>query len=122
MVGAGQRPLKLFDRIREVIRVKHYSLSTEKTYICWIKRYMLFHKMRHPREMNTRDIESFLSDLAINRNVSSSTQKQAFNAVFFLYRDVLGVDLEGSIDAIRAKRPIHIPTVFSTHVMQRVAV
>lgn len=113
MVGAGQKPLKLFDRIREVIRVKHYSLSTEKTYICWIKRYMLFHKMRHPREMNTRDIESFLSHLAINRKVSSSTQNQAFNAVLFLYRDVLGVDLDGSIDAVRAKRPTRIPTVLS---------
>ncbi|MGC9323632.1 MAG: integron integrase [Desulfomonilia bacterium] len=120
MVGAGQKSLKLFDRIREVIRIKHYSLSTEKTYISWIKRYMLFHRMRHPREMNTRDIESFLTHLAIDLKVSSSTQNQAFNAVLFLYWEVLGVDLDGSIDAIRAKRPTYIPTVLSHEDAMRV--
>lgn len=88
MGGAEQNPLKLFGRIRDVIRVKHYSLSTEKTYISWIKRYMHFHKMRHPREMNVPDIESILTYLAINRKVSSSTQNQPFNAILFLYRDV----------------------------------
>jgi site-specific recombinase XerD len=113
MVGTGHKETKLSDRIREVIRMKHYSLRTEKTYISWIKRYMLFHHMRHPREMNTPDIEAFLSHLAMNRKVSSSTQNQAFNAILFLYRDVLCIDLKGPIDSVRAKRPVHIPTVLS---------
>jgi hypothetical protein len=73
MVGAENKGPRLFDRIKEVIQLKHYSLSTEKTYISWIKRYLLFHHMRHPREMGKKEIESFLSYLAIKRKVASST-------------------------------------------------
>lgn len=113
MVGAENKGPRLFDRIREVIRLKHYSLSTEKTYISWIKRYLLFHHMRHPREMGKKEIESFLSYLAIKGKVASSTQNQAFNAILFLYREVLDLELDGSIDAVRAKRPLRIPVVMS---------
>lgn len=113
MVGTESRSPRLFDRIREVIRLKHYSLSTEKTYISWVKRYLLFHNMRHPREMGRREIESFLSYLATTRRVASSTQNQAFNAILFLYNEVLKLELDGSIDAIRAKRPVRIPVVMS---------
>ncbi len=113
MVGTENKGPRLFDRIREIIRLKHYSLSTEKTYISWIKRYLLFHHMRHPREMGRHEIESFLSYLAIDRKVASSTQNQAFNAILFLYREVLSIEIEGAIDAVRAKCPMRIPVVMS---------
>ena len=120
MVGTDHKSPKLADRIREVIRLKHYSLRTEKSYLSWIKRYMLYHHMRHPREMGIEEIESFLSHLAIDRKVSSSTQNQAFNAILFLYRHVLSIDLDGSIDAVRAKRPGRIPVVMSHDEAMRV--
>ena len=81
MVGTDHKSPKLADRIREVIRLKHYSLRTEKSYLSWIKRYMLYHHMRHPREMGIEEIESFLSHLAIDRKVSSSTQNQALKSI-----------------------------------------
>src|SRR5258705_9758530 len=81
--------LKLLDQVSEVIRFKHYSIRTERTYRDWIKRCILFHGKRHPREMGTYEVERFLSDLAIKGKVASSTQNQAFNALLFLYRDVL---------------------------------
>lgn len=77
MVGTAHKGPRLFDRIRQIIRLKHYSLSTEKTYVSWIKRYMLYHHMRHPRDMGIEEIEAFLSYLVVNRRVSSSTQNQA---------------------------------------------
>ena len=82
-------PKKLLDQVRETIRLKHYSRSTEKTYALWIKRFILFHKKRHPLEMGEREIEAFLSSLAIQGKVSASTQNRAFNALLFLYRHVL---------------------------------
>jgi len=82
-------PKKLLDQVRETIRRKHYSRSTEKTYVSWIKRFILFHQKQHPLEMGEREIEAFLSSLAIQRKVSASTQNQAFNALLFLYRHVL---------------------------------
>jgi integron integrase len=119
VITPDNRP-RLFDRIREILRLKHYSLSTEKTYISWIKRYMLFHHMRHPREMGIMEIESFLSHLALERNVSSSTQNQAFNAILFLYREVLCIEIDGSIDAVRAKKPARVPVVMSHEEAMRV--
>ena len=113
MVGTENRSPKLFDRIREVIRLKHYSLSTEKTYVSWVKRYLLFHNMRHPREMGRQEVESFLSYLATTCRVASSTQNQGFNAILFLYNEVLKLKLDGEIDAIRAICPMRIPVVMS---------
>src|SRR6266576_786233 len=72
--------LKLLDQVSEVIRFKHYSIRTERTYRDWIKRFILFHGKRHPREMGTYEVERFLSDLAVKGKVASSTQNQAFNA------------------------------------------
>ena len=72
---------KLLDRVRETIRLKHYSRKTEKTYVSWIRRFILFHGKRHPKEMGEREIEAFLSDLAVNRKVAAATQNQAFNAI-----------------------------------------
>jgi len=91
---------KLLDQVREIIRLKHYSRKTEKTYVSWIRRFILFHDKRHPEEMGEREIEAFLSDLAVNRKVAASTQNQAFNAILFLYRTVLGKKLDDSIDAV----------------------
>ena len=85
---------KLLDIVRDKIRVKHYSIKTEKSYVSWIKRYIFFHKLRHPNEMGKREIEQFLTHLAVERNVSPTTQNQAFNALLFLYEQVLGISLK----------------------------
>ena len=115
---ASPKPKKLLDQLRDAIRNKHYSYSTEKTYVHWAKRYILFHKAklgfaRHPAEMGTPEIEVFLSHLAQEANVSASTQNQAFNALLFLYRNVLQIELSTPIHALRAKRAQHLPTVLS---------
>ena len=79
-----KRPKKLLDQVREVIRLKHYSIRTEEAYVTWIKRYILFHNKRHPQEMSASEIEEFLTHLAVDGNVASSTQNQAFSALLFL--------------------------------------
>ena len=105
---------KLLDIVRDKVRFKHYSLSTEKTYIHWIKHYILFHNKKHPIEMGKREIEEFLTHLAVERTVSPSTQNQAFSAILFLYKEVLGVDMSGeNIQALRAKERKHIPVVLT---------
>src|SRR5690242_1184086 len=90
--------LKLLDQVREVLRIKHYSIRTESCYCDWIRRYIRFHKMQSREELNGGEakIELFLSDLAVTRHVAASTQNQAFNALLFLYREVLYEDLEFS--------------------------
>ena len=90
----GMPKKKLLDIVREKIRLRHYSLKTEKAYIGWIKRYILFHDKKHPVEMGKKEIESFLTWLAVERNVSPSTQNQAFNALLFLYEQVLEIPLK----------------------------
>ena len=103
----------LFEKVRNLIRLKHYSIRTEKSYLPWIQRYLIFHNRKDPKEMGSQEIEAFLSHLAVNLKVSSSTQNQAFNALLFLYRDVLKIKLDESINAIRAKKPQHLPTVMT---------
>jgi integron integrase len=110
---SSSKPKKLLDQLRDAIRIKHYSYSTEKTYVHWAKRYILFHNKRHPAEMGALEIEAFLSHLAQEANVSASTQNQAFNALLFLYRNVLQIELAIPIHALRAKRAQHLPTVLS---------
>ena len=78
-------PVKLLDRVRQSIRLKGYSIRTEKSYVSWVKRFVLFHGKRHPQEMGKVEIEAFLSHLVMKRNVAYSTQNQAFNAILFLY-------------------------------------
>ena len=104
---------KLLDRVRDAIRVKHYSIRTEDAYVSWIKRYILFHNKRHPREMGVSDIEAFLTYLAVEQHVAASTQNQALSALLFLYREVLKKDLERPVDSVRAKRPKRLPTVLT---------
>lgn len=104
---------KLLDCVHAVARMRHLSLGTERAYSDWIKRFILFHKKRHPKEMGTDEIRLFLSHLAVDGNVAASTQNVALCALLFLYRDVLGVELP-YVDGIqRAKRPARIPVVFT---------
>jgi integron integrase len=112
---------KLLDQVREQIRVRHYSMKTEKSYISWIKRYIFFHHKKHPIEMGKEEIEAFLTHLAIDRKVSATTQNQAFNAILFLYTQVLGVPLKDqNIQALRAQQRIHIPVVLTKEEIGRV--
>lgn len=105
---------KLLDVVRDKIRFKHYSMSTEKTYVYWIKHYIFYHDKRHPKEMGKQEIEAFLTYLAVERKVSPTTQNQAFSALLFLYKQVLGVDLSGwNIQALRAQERKHIPVVLT---------
>jgi integron integrase len=103
----------LLDRVRQALRARHYSRSTEKTYILWIQRFILFNSKRHPAEMGESEVTAFLSDLATREHVSASTQNQALSAVLFLYREILGRDV-GTFDGlVRAKRAIRVPVVLS---------
>jgi integron integrase len=106
-------PVRLLDKVRQRIRLKGYSIRTERSYAQWIKRFILFHNKRHPRDMGKMEIEAFLSDLAINRNVAASTQNQAFNALLFLYNQVLEMKMPDDINAMRSKKPVRVPTVMT---------
>lgn len=106
-------PVKLLDKVRQRIRLKGYSIRTEKSYVEWIRRYILFHNKRHPKTMGKAEIEAFLSDLVMTRNVAPSTQNQAFNAILFLYVQVLEIKMPEDIQAIRSKKPVRVPTVMS---------
>ncbi|MEM7078000.1 MAG: site-specific integrase [Pseudomonadota bacterium] len=101
-------PEKLMDRLRYAIRVKGYSIRTEKAYVRWALRYIRFHKLQHPKDLSGEDVGRFLSHLAVDLNVAPNTQNQALSALLFLYRNVLHVHLEG-IDAVRAKKPSDYP-------------
>ncbi len=107
------RKPKLLDRVREVIRFKHFSRRTEETYVQWIKRFIIFHHKQHPETLGAAEVTAFLTDLAVNKNVAAATQNQAFSALLFLYREVLKQDLPWIEDIERAKRPAKVPVVFT---------
>lgn len=111
--GPGPEAPKLLDQVRSRLRLKHYSLRTEAAYVGWIRRYILFHHRRHPRDMGKREVEAFLSALAVERNVSAATQTQALSALLFLYREVLEMELPWLDDVTRAKKPARLPTVLT---------
>jgi integron integrase len=104
---------KLLDQVRTVMRRQHYAFRTEQTYVQWIIRFIHFHNMCHPQEMDTPEIEAFLNHLAVKQRVSASTQNQAFSAILFLYKHVLHKPLSAKIDALRAKTSQRLPTVLS---------
>ena len=106
-------PPKLLDRVREANRLRHGSRSTEKSYVGWIRRYILFHGKRHPAEMGAPEVSRFLSSLAVEGRVAASTQNQALSELLFLYRHVLHQDLPWLDDVVRARRPKHLPVVLS---------
>lgn len=109
---ALQRP-KLLDQVRYAIRVRHYSRRTEEVYVTWIRRFIGFHSMRHPREMGAAEVRAFLGWLAVRRRVSASTQNQALSAVLFLYRGVLQVDIGDVGQVPRARTPVRVPVVLT---------
>jgi integron integrase len=104
---------KLLDRVRWLLRAKHYSIRTEEAYVEWTRRFILFHKKRHPDEMGEDEISAFLNHLAINRKVSASTQNQALSALLFLYQVVLDRKLPFLETIERVKRPAKVPVVFT---------
>jgi integron integrase len=106
--------LKLMDQARQVLRYHHYSYRTEKTYCDWILRYVKYHGGKtHPNSMGKKEVEGFLSHLATHGKVSASTQRQALNAIVFLYRDVLDQSIQGEIEPVRAKRHPRVPVVMT---------
>jgi len=107
------QPPRLLDRVRAEIRVRHYSPRTEKAYVGWIRRFIFFHGVRHPEHMGAPEVAGFLSYLATTARVSASTQNQAFSALLFLYREVLGRELAGLDAVVRAKQPARLPLVLS---------
>jgi integron integrase len=113
------RPPRLLDQLRQVLRLGHYSDKTEKCYVQWATRFVHFHHNRHPRDMRAAEVERFLTHLAADGHVSASTQNQALNALVFLYRRVLDIDL-GPITALRARRGKRLPVVLGPEEVGRV--
>jgi integron integrase len=118
-IASCSHPPRLMDVVRQKLRVRHYSFRTERTYIHWIKRFILFHDKRHPREMGKTEVEAFLSSLALDRHVAAATQNLALSSILFLYRDVLEQELPWLDDVVRAKKPKRLPTVLGTTEIQR---
>ncbi len=106
-------PRKLLDRMRDVIRVRHYSLRTEEAYVQWARRFILFHGKRHPQEMGHHDVGAFLTHLAVQRHVAPATQNQAKSALLFLYKEVLGIDLPWLDEVVGAKPRDRLPVVLT---------
>ena len=113
-------PPRLLDRLRAAVRARHYSLRTEEAYVAWVRKYVVFHGRRHPDELGEAEINAFLSDLAVTRKVSASTQNQALSALLFLYRDVLGRTVDSLGDVVRARRPARLPVVLTRDEVRRV--
>ena len=104
---------KLFNQVRQVLWVRHYSYETEKSYIHWIKRFIAFHQMRPPREMGAAEVEAFLTYLAVEQKVAPSTQNQALSALIFLYREVYQYDTDWNLNAVRARPTRYLLTVLT---------
>ena len=111
---------RLLDQVRELLRVQHKSIHTERAYVAWIRSFILFHGKRHPREMGTREIGEFLGHLAVQRKVAASTQNQALCALVFLYREVLGAEPGELKDVVWAQRPKKLPVVLTRLEVERV--
>jgi len=112
---------KLLDQYSETLRNRHYSLRTEKTYISWVRQYILYHQKRHPREMSVAEINDFITYLVNQKTVAASTQNQAISAILFLYRNVLNIQLdETALIPIRPTKPKRVPTVLSREEAKKV--
>ena len=120
MPNEPQKPPKLLEQVRDRLRVKHYSIRTERAYLDWIKRFIMFHDKRHPSKMAAAEVEAFLSHLAVARNVSASTQNQAKSALLFLYKEVLGIELSWLENVTHAKAPQRLPVVLTEDEVRRV--
>ena len=115
----GGRP-KLLDRVRRELRLRHYSPRTERAYVGWIRRFIVFHRLRHPQDVGATEVSRFLSWLALERQVAASTQNQALAALLFLYREVLKVQLPWLDEVVRAQKPRRLPVVLSRDEVQQV--
>src|SRR6266699_5231296 len=104
---------KLLDQVRNVIRIKHYSIRTEQAYVDWIKRFIIFHGKRHPAEMAEEEVAQFLTHLARDGNVAASTQNQALSALLFLYKEVFKQKIGWLEGVERAKKPMRLPVVLT---------
>ena len=114
MVNSIKPPQSPFiEKIRAILRTKHYSIQTEKTYLLWIKRFVIFNQKRHPEELGEQEVTDFLTYLAVKRHVTSSTQNLALCAIVFMYKHVFERELTLLPDTIRARAPKRIPTVLS---------
>jgi integron integrase len=111
---------RFLDQVRNACRVKHLAYRTEQAYVAWVKRFILFHNKRHPRELGPAEVRAFLTHLAVNRRVSASTQNQALNAIVFMYRDVVRREPGEFGDFDRAKRPRRLPVVLTRDEVRRV--
>ena len=111
--ASAPRPPRLIDQVIEALRSRHYSRRTEQAYVLWVKRFIRFHRMRHPKDMGEAEINVFLTHLAVDAKVSASTQNQALSALLFLYRYVFGVELGDLGDVVRARKSQHIPIVMT---------
>jgi integron integrase len=111
--GGQKHAPKLLDQLREALRTRHYARRTESTYCQWVKRFIFFHKVRHPKEMAESEINAFLTHLAVKLKVSASTQNQALSALLFLYRHVLGREVGDLGEVIRARKPKRLPVVMT---------
>ena len=107
------REPRLMDQLRDALRARHYSRRTEEIYSNWVLRYIRFHKLKHPREMAEPEINVFLSDLATEKKIGSSTQNQALAAILFLYRHVLGQEVGNLGNVVRARKSLRVPVVMS---------
>jgi len=109
----ADKPKKLMDQVRDVLRLKHYSLRTERSYCDWIERFIRFHHLRHPKEMGEVEVSSFLTQLARDGRVAAATQNQALSALLFLYKHVLKQEIGWLDNVERVKRPARFPTVLT---------
>jgi len=115
----ARKPPKLLDQMRAELRVSHYSIRTEHAYLDWVRRFILFHGKRHPKEMSANEVGAFLSHLAVDRSVSPSTQNQAKSAILFLYKRVLNIELAWLDEVVQAKRKTHLPVVLTPTEVRR---
>jgi integron integrase len=113
-------PPRLLDQVRTVLRSKHYALRTEEAYIDWIIRYVRFHRLQHPRDLSADAVAAFLSHLAVDEQVAAATQNQARSALLFLYRDVLGIELDALGPVVQARAPKRLPMVLTRAEVQAV--
>src|SRR5262249_5539628 len=104
---------RLLEQMRAMLRARHYSLRTEGTYLGWVKRFILFHGKRHPRDMGVQEVQQFLAYLAVEGRVAASTQSQALSTILFLYQQVLKQTIGSIDDVVHAKQPHRIPVVFT---------
>jgi len=109
-----EQPPKLLDQVRHKIRLKHYSIRTEEAYTDWVRRFILYHGRRHPRDLGPGEVEAFLTHLAVQGKVAASTQNQAKSALLFLYREVLEVELPWLDNVEQARAPRRLPVVLTT--------